>query len=144
MNVAELIDTLSDMNPDSEVKLAIQPTWAFQHSFESVVEVHSAPDLQWGVWVKLTDNDEEFNEAEANTRQSARELYESMDHGKARNLENGIADLMVVGAYKDDFLDENTAMKIEDEAEAIVYLAECGQDCYLPEAAAAAIGWTRR
>ena len=39
MTVSTLIGYLEDMNPDSEVRLAIQPRWAFEHSISGVAEV---------------------------------------------------------------------------------------------------------
>jgi len=32
MRVRDLIDQLKSMNPDAEVRLAIQPSWPFEHS----------------------------------------------------------------------------------------------------------------
>lgn len=39
MTVAELMEELSDMHPDAEVRLAMQPRWGFEYSMGSVVEV---------------------------------------------------------------------------------------------------------
>lgn len=45
MIVQELIELLSQMNPDAEVRLAQQPRWPFEHVAVSVVEVDlGAPD----------------------------------------------------------------------------------------------------
>ena len=37
MTVAELIETLSGFNPDSEVRLASQPKWPFEYSISEVI-----------------------------------------------------------------------------------------------------------
>lgn len=37
MTVAELIETLSGFNPDSEVRLACQPNWPFEYSISEVI-----------------------------------------------------------------------------------------------------------
>jgi len=39
MTVKQLIRQLEDFNPDSEVRLAIQPSWPFEHSIGNVVSV---------------------------------------------------------------------------------------------------------
>lgn len=39
MTVDELMEVLADMNPDAEVRLAMQPRWAFEYSIGAVVEV---------------------------------------------------------------------------------------------------------
>jgi hypothetical protein len=49
MTLRDLIDTLSDIatehGDDAEVRLAIQPRWAFEHSIDEVVAVDmNAPD----------------------------------------------------------------------------------------------------
>jgi hypothetical protein len=38
MTVAELIEILGDMDPTAEVRLAIQPTWPFEHRVGQVEE----------------------------------------------------------------------------------------------------------
>jgi hypothetical protein len=37
MTVAELMETLSGFNPDSEVRLASQPKWPFEYSISEVI-----------------------------------------------------------------------------------------------------------
>lgn len=44
MIVAELIQKLQDMNPESEVRLAQQPNWPFEYSIGEIVEVDLADD----------------------------------------------------------------------------------------------------
>lgn len=39
MTVQELIDELSEMNPDSEVRWAAQPVWPFEYDISSVINV---------------------------------------------------------------------------------------------------------
>lgn len=39
MTVAELLEELAEMDPDAEVRLAVQPRWAFEYSIAAVVEV---------------------------------------------------------------------------------------------------------
>lgn len=41
MTVAELMETLSEFNPDSEVRLASQPRWPFEYSVSNVVSAIS-------------------------------------------------------------------------------------------------------
>lgn len=38
MTIADLIEELEQFSPDTEVRLAIQPTYPFQHTIASVVE----------------------------------------------------------------------------------------------------------
>lgn len=38
MNVQNLIDTLSAMDPDAEVRLAMQPSWPMEYTVDDVVE----------------------------------------------------------------------------------------------------------
>ena len=40
MQVSELIEILSDMNPDAEVRLAVQPSYPLQHEVGNVVEAN--------------------------------------------------------------------------------------------------------
>ncbi len=50
MNVAELIEELEGMPPEAEVRIAHQPSWPFEYSLSSIVEVGGetppAPDAQ--------------------------------------------------------------------------------------------------
>lgn len=39
MTVAELIEALSEMDQDAEVRLAIQPAWAIEYTIENVGQV---------------------------------------------------------------------------------------------------------
>lgn len=39
MQVQELIDILKDMNPNAEVRLAMQPKWPIEYSIDQVVEL---------------------------------------------------------------------------------------------------------
>lgn len=46
MTVAELIEQLQSMNPEAPVRLAIQPSWPFEHEVGRVVEAYDQdPDL---------------------------------------------------------------------------------------------------
>jgi hypothetical protein len=42
MTVAELMEELSGMDPEAEVRLAIQPRWAFEHNLAGIAEVYAA------------------------------------------------------------------------------------------------------
>jgi hypothetical protein len=55
MTVQELMDELSDMNPDSEVRWAAQPSWPFEYDIASVVNV---------IEDELLDEDDEFENQE--------------------------------------------------------------------------------
>lgn len=44
MTVQDLIDILSEMNPDSQVRFASQPNWPFEYSINDVVEVSNNED----------------------------------------------------------------------------------------------------
>jgi hypothetical protein len=37
MTVSELVDILSDFDPDTEVRLAMQPKWSFEYTIGEVV-----------------------------------------------------------------------------------------------------------
>lgn len=50
MTVRDLIRQLEDFEPDTEVRLAFQPRWPFEHSIGSVVSVD------------LTDEDADYDE----------------------------------------------------------------------------------
>jgi hypothetical protein len=39
MTVAELAETLTDLDPEAEVRLAHQPRWAFEYSLAAVEQV---------------------------------------------------------------------------------------------------------
>lgn len=41
MTVQDLIYELGQMNPDAEVRLAIQPSWPFEYDLNGVVEVYT-------------------------------------------------------------------------------------------------------
>lgn len=40
MTVIELIEELEQMNPEAEVRFASQPSWPFEYSINSVIEVN--------------------------------------------------------------------------------------------------------
>lgn len=44
MTVSELIDLLSNLNPDSEVRLALQSNWPLAATIEAVTELDSKTD----------------------------------------------------------------------------------------------------
>jgi hypothetical protein len=46
MTVRELIDHLSDYDPDAEVRLAHQPEWPFEYSVQSVASAEEAAELR--------------------------------------------------------------------------------------------------
>ena len=144
MDVKTLIEYLEDMNPDAEVKLAIQPTWAFQHSISEVISTSTSTDLQWGVQIRYTDGtDEEFAESECNTESSATDLYYELSHPADRMKANGILGVYIAAKHEGETVDQDAAHEIEADQPTVVYISEGGQDCYLPEAAAEALGWTR-
>ena len=137
MNVQTLIDILSDMNPDAEVKLAVQPEWAFQHSVGEVVSA-SSNDYDFAVEY-LRDGDDEP------------ELEECDDASMARCRAGLLSQRDDVLWAKPFAFDSDLGERIDlDVAEekcgegAVVYISEGGQDCYLPETAAAALGWSAR
>jgi hypothetical protein len=55
MTVQELIDALSQMNPDAEVRIAHQPSWPFELSVGSVVSAEVEDDMSGtmvdNVWI---------------------------------------------------------------------------------------------
>lgn len=61
MTVQELIDALSQMNPDAEVRIAHQPSWPFELSVGSVV---SAEDAFEAPEAPEDDEDEELPDLE--------------------------------------------------------------------------------
>lgn len=44
MTVQDLIDTLSEMNPEAKVRLAMQPSWAMEYTIGRIVEVVDDPE----------------------------------------------------------------------------------------------------
>lgn len=44
MTVAELIEELDGVDPDSEVRLAVQPRWPFEYSIAAIVQVPAVDD----------------------------------------------------------------------------------------------------
>jgi hypothetical protein len=147
MKVQELIDTLKNMNPEAEVKLAIQPAWAFQHEIDEAVEVPADVDgLQWGVNIRyLTDMKvyEEFCEGEANTRLAAFNLYLDLTSPHGRMEENGIESVEIAAIHNGNLITEAEADELADNKTPIVYLSDGGQECYLPESVSETLGWTR-
>jgi hypothetical protein len=147
MNVQELIDTLSDMNPESEVKLAVQPEWAFQHRVGEVVEVPGQIDgLRWGVKITYIDDEKEseFEEAEANTDAAAFDLRMDLASPHHRMIENGIQSVEIAAILRGQLITKEQAEALVRDEDPIVYLSDGGQEKYLPEAAAETLGWSRR
>ena len=147
MTVQDLMDALGEMDRDAEVKLAIQPTWAFQHSIGEVVEIEpDIPGLEWGVQVHYLDEEKEwdFEMPEANTYNSADELRGDLAIPAERMKENGIKSVNLAASYKGEIISEERAEELAMDVQPVVYIAEAGQDCYLPEAAQETLGWSRR
>lgn len=125
MRVHELIAELEMMDEDAEVRLAIQPSYPFQHDIASVVEVEvtsgHGPDV------------DEMEEELGDLREQLRVAIEEGDHeDEIADLKEEIRNLMVA------------ITKAEDEASTIVYIAEGGQNYdapYLPGAASRELGW---
>jgi len=46
MTVQDLIEILEDMDPEAEVRLAMQPAWAMEYTIGNVVEVTNDPEDQ--------------------------------------------------------------------------------------------------
>lgn len=46
MTVQELMELLEGMDPDAEVRMAIQPSWPFEHDVEDAVEVYVSEDSE--------------------------------------------------------------------------------------------------
>lgn len=46
MTVQELMQELEDFEPDTEVRLAIQPNYPFQHTIAQVIEVEVEPTCE--------------------------------------------------------------------------------------------------
>ena len=63
MTVQDLIDELQGFKPDTEVRLAFQPSWPFEHSLSEVAEVEPGGNVEivrgdWGGeegWYLLTE-----------------------------------------------------------------------------------------
>jgi len=147
MNVQELIDMLEDMNPESEVKLAVQPEWAFQHRVGEVVEVPGEIDgLRWGVKITYIDDDKEseFEEAEANTSASAFDLRMDLASPHHRMIENGIKSVDIAACLRGEVITEAQAEVLCKDEPSTVFLSDGGQEEYLNEAASETLGWSRR
>ncbi len=147
MNVQELIATLEDMNPEAEVKLAIQPTWAFQHQIGEVVEVPAEIDgLNWGVKVRYADGtnmDEEFEQVDPNTRAGAIEYHHNLTFDRSRMKDNGIQSAEIAAMLRGEIMTAAQAEELSLDKPPTIFIGEAGQDCYLPEAAAEKLGWSR-
>lgn len=147
MNVQELIDILSDMNPESEVKLAFQPEWAFQNGIGEVVETQiNVEGLTWGVMTTDPDGEEEFEEADHNTNAAAWDRYHSITSEIKRNADHPdcpVVDVRIVALYAGTVLEREEAEAMAMDQPSIVYISDGGQECYLPSSAAEALGWTR-
>jgi len=135
MTVQELIDTLEGFDHDAEVKLAIQPSWPFQHSISEVVQGidGSCVAPQWGVIKTLDDGDEEIEECQSRWEADQRvSECGRMPHVVAAR----------VGALFDgEIVDRDEATELEECIDKVVYLADGGQDCYLPGDVASTLGW---
>lgn len=140
MTTYELIQILNEMDPDAEVKLAVQPSWPFQHSIGEVVEIIPTSDgCTWGVEVSFDDGDKEFEEAEINSQDGARDyeykVREYSGHGvKITATERGV---LIEGS----FVPEDEYLEFCEDETPIVYIGEGGQDCYLPGEAKNKLGW---
>lgn len=148
MNVQELIDMLEDMNPESNVKLAVQPEWAFQHRVGEVVEIPGTIDgLRWGVKIRYADDtnmDEEFEESEANTSASAFDLRMDLASPHERMKANGIESVEVAACLRGEVMTQSQAEALCEDEPSIVFLSDGGQESYLSEAASETLGWSRR
>lgn len=47
MRVSELIEILQDMDGDTEVRLAMQPSWPFEYSIGGIVRITSLEDKEY-------------------------------------------------------------------------------------------------
>lgn len=56
MQVADLLEILEDLDPDTEIRIASQPQWPFEYSLADAVEVYPDDD---------PDNDTVFAEGES-------------------------------------------------------------------------------
>jgi hypothetical protein len=146
MKVQELIHLLEDLNPDSDVKLAIQPQWAFQHSISDVIEVEDTPDgLIWGVVTIDRDNEHDFEESEVNTHAAATDHCSNLKYDMRRNGDESPIKVAYVGALENgDLISEEDALELCEDMPSTVFIAEGGQDCYLPETVNERLGWSRR
>jgi len=135
MTVQELIDILSDMNPDAEVKLAIQPSWPFQHGIDRVVEVVAPTDEapQWGVVMNFENGDEEFEEYP--------NRWEADQHVSELGRKPGVSEAYTAAMYQGEVISRDDARQLEDDTERMVFIGEGGQECYLPGAVASELGW---
>lgn len=147
MNVQELIDTLEEMNPEAEVKLAIQPSWAFQHGVGDVVEIENQVEgLKWGVKISYPgdDKEDEFEESEANTHASAFDLSMDLGSPHERMIANGIESVEVAACVRGEVMNADQARSLNTDEATTVFLSDGGQEEYLNEAAQETLGWTRR
>lgn len=57
MTVGELIDYLSDFNPDSEIRFASQPSWPFEYDIKEAIECDD-PESETGYTVYLVEGEQ--------------------------------------------------------------------------------------
>ena len=112
MTVQELIERLSEYEPDTEVRLAIQPGWPFEHGVGEIGE--NDPDDEYEILRQSAPNGWSVQDSEGEEHFSA---------GTEEECETWVA------------------RKVE-ETERCVYIGEAGQIGYLPTAARRAIGWS--
>lgn len=125
MNVAELIAQLKNVDPDAEVRLAIQPGWPFEHRIADVVE--SDP---YGAYEIVNDQDGEWGDepgfAVLDVSEGDREPYvEQAGFASAEDASTWLRD----------------KLEREGRVDPIVFIAEGGQLGYLPSDARSALGW---
>lgn len=139
MTVQDLINSLSEMNPNSQVRLAVQPSYPFAHRIDRAVEVLETIDgLTWGVFYNnIEDADEEFNESETNTEDAAfDDLYRFREE-----LHDELDQLKVGAIYKGKEVSLQEAREISRNAPTVVYIGEGGQIEYLDSNAKNELGW---
>ena len=76
MTAAELIELLSGVDPDCEVRLAEQPSWPFEYSISDVVEVKLGADREENANLECA---QEILDADHATPEERAEAYRVLD-----------------------------------------------------------------
>ncbi len=76
MTAAELIELLSGVDPDTEVRLAEQPSWPFEYAIEDVVEVKLGADREENASLECA---EEILDSDHSTPEERSQAYRVLD-----------------------------------------------------------------
>lgn len=129
MTASELISLLEDLDPDTEVRLAMQPSWPFEYSIERGVLVDAAMPAE--------DDDLLWTDGEG--FQYRAHVLETYTDGRIKLCYPSLLGTPIYETVSFADFCRNTGR----ESEPVFFLAEGSQLGYLGGAAKGELGWGR-